>query len=659
MARSDTEILDWLLADEAIDRSQHAAAAQHFAQRGGSVLESLLEVDSIAEDVVLKHLANRYKTRFVTTAKLRKADIDKKILDRLPVELAIKNTVFPILFDAENNTLSYVTADPSNLAVEQAISRTARGLRVRAFLARPAAIKAAISKFYRGDMQAFSTLDRQSNRAVQAMMGAYEPNMLDESAMSGPATARMSGRGERMLGEEEFSAPKTKAKAAKTSAPPPEPERMEVAPDTSGVVGVARVLVSLLEGDRGDLSGHSLLTASHTERVCARIGISAGENDAITLAALLHDLGKGEPYHLTPLNVAEWDGHRTTALKRFETPVRLFEAAKLPHETAMTLRHMYERFDGQGFPDGLKGTEIPLGARILALSDTYADLTSNQRNPFRKILGTAEAMDVLEKGRGKVFDPNLVSLFGAAVAGDDLKRQLLTGAQTILVIESDPESCAILDMQLTTRGFRIRTARASDAALALLEKETVGLVLSEVDLKPFDGFELKKRLNATPKLKKIPFFYFTARSAASDVQKGFELGAQDYLVKPLTVEIVAMKIQKFLETTHPAEAKGGVSGSLKEMSIPDLVQIIAHGRKTGCLRLTSGAQQGEIHFVNGDLYNALCGKLRGDDAFFALLKFRDGSFALDPSFTATDRAIQRTAEMMLLEGLRRYDEENK
>jgi DNA-binding response OmpR family regulator len=268
-------------------------------------------------------------------------------------------------------------------------------------------------------------------------------------------------------------------------------------------------------------------------------------------------------------------------------------------------------------------------------------------------------MEVLNKGRGKVFDPNLVDLFGTVVAGDDLKRQLLTGAEAILIVESDPENCAILDMQLTTRGFKVRTARTADAALALLKQETVGLVLSEVDLKPFDGFELKKRLNADPALKKIPFFYFTARAGSADVAKGFELGAQDYLVKPSPVDIVAMKMQKFLEQAQPAEAKGGVSGSLKEMSIPDLVQILAHGRKTGLLRLTSGAQRGEIHFVNGDMYNAMCGKLRGEEAFFALVKFREGSFALDPSFTASERVIKMNAEMLLLEGLRRYDEDNR
>lgn len=657
MARSETEIADFLLAERVIDRSQHAIAVQAATNRGVPIEEALIQINAVDEATLLKHLANRYKTRFVTTAKLRKADIGKGILERLPRHLAVRHNVFPILFDEKNNLLSFITADPANLEVETAIVRTGRGLRVRAYLARPAAIKAAIGRFYDGDVNAFAALVKESvPPEPQVTLSGYEPKLTEESAMiRPPAAPRMSG-GERMIDFDERGAPAR-------SAPKPTPQRASTAPPppgpTTDVVGVARVFVSLLEGDRGDLSGHSLLTASFVERMCARIGLAPQDNAAISLAAMLHDLGKGEPYHLTPLNVAEWDGHRATGQKRFETPIRLFEAVSLPEETVRTLRHMYERYDGQGFPEGLKGNEIPLGARILAMADTYADLTSNQRNPYRKILGTAEAMEVLQKNHGKVFDPNLVALFGTVVAGDDLKRQLLTGAQSILVVESDPESCAILDMQLTSRGFRIRTAKTSDAAVALLQKEPMGLVLSEVDLKPFDGFELKKRLNADPKLQKIPFFYYTARAGAAEVQKGFGLGAQDYLVKPLTIEIVAMKIQNFLESARPAEAKGGVSGSLQEMSIPDLVQIIAHGRKTGALRLTSGPHRGEVHFVNGDMYNALFGELVGDDAFFALLKLKEGSFSLDPSFAATERVIQRTAEMMLLEGLRRYDEENK
>jgi response regulator RpfG family c-di-GMP phosphodiesterase len=306
----------------------------------------------------------------------------------------------------------------------------------------------------------------------------------------------------------------------------------------------------------------------------------------------------------------------------------------------------------------MKGTDIPLGSRILAMSDTYSDLTSNPRNPYRKILSTEEAMQVLTQAKHKVFDPNLVDLFGIVVAGDDLKRQLLTGAQTILLVDSDAEQSAIFDLQLSTRGFKVRRARGAELALKIIKEDGVSLVVSEVDVEPFNGFELKSRLNQDETTANIPFVFYTARSASSDVERGFAVGAQDYIVKPSSIDIVAAKIHKYLDD-KPGRAGEGVTGSLREMSLPDLVQILSHGRKSGQLKLMMGQHKGEIHFSDGEIFNALLDKLRGEEAFFQMLRFREGTFSLNPNFKAGSRVIQMTSEMLLLEGMRRFDEEHR
>ena len=645
MSRSPTAIADQLLADGVISKDKHHGALNHFKQYGGFIEESLIEVGAIDEDTLLKQLAQYYKTRFVSTEKLKRAEIGENVLVCVPGEIAAKHDVFPILFDKEKSVLSIVAVDPSNLDVEAHLIRISGVSKVTAYVARPAAIRAAISKFYKGDIHAFASMDKESMHAFQSMMDVYERNLLDEGTMAA-SVATSAASMERTLSEDELA---LRAKGG--------------AQEKLGAGGlsleVVRVLVSLLESGRGELSGHSVLAASHTERVCKRIGLSPSEVQGITLSALLHDLGKGSPYHLTAFNVSEWDGHRITAEKRYDAPLRLLESADLPVETITALKHMYERVDGKGFPGNLRQGDIPLGARIMAMADTYADLTNNPRNPYRRTLTTEEAVEVLRKARDTVFDKNLVELFATVVAGDDIKRQLLTGARSVLLIDSDAESCAILEMQLTTRGFKVRTAHKADEATRSLIDDPVNLVRTEVDLQPFDGFELKRRLNENDATKDIPLVYFTGRKGSEDVEKGFGLGAQDYLVKPSTMEVVAAKIQKYLDQSEPRATKGGVSGSLKEMSIPDLVQILSHGRKTGRLSLTAGNQRGEVHFVGGDIYNAMLGKQRGEEAFFAILRFKEGSFAIDPDFTAEDRVIQMTSEMLLLEGLRRFDEENR
>ena len=110
-------------------------------------------------------------------------------------------------------------------------------------------------------------------------------------------------------------------------------------------------------------------------------------------------------YHLTALNCSEYDGHKVAAQKACGVPARLLEPVRMPPEAVEAVAHMYERYDGKGFPDGIGGKDIPLGARVLAICDTYADLTQNPRNPFRKTLSPQEACAALAKLQGHDLRP--------------------------------------------------------------------------------------------------------------------------------------------------------------------------------------------------------------------------------------------------------------
>jgi hypothetical protein len=90
-----------------------------------------------------------------------------------------------------------------------------------------------------------------------------------------------------------------------------------------------------------------------------------------------------------------------------------------------------------------------------------------------------------------------------------------------------------------------------------------------------------------------------------------------------------------------------------------MVQVLWHARKSGSLKIRSGPSTGEIHFVNGAIYNALWANLRGEEAFFAMLRLAQGDFSLDPNFVAPQQVIQDSPEALLLEGMRRLDEQQK
>ena len=80
------------------------------------------------------------------------------------------------------------------------------------------------------------------------------------------------------------------------------------------------------------------------------------------------------------------------------------------------VRHHHERWDGSGYPDGLKGSEIPIQCRILAIVDAYCSMTSNR--PYRKAMTHQEALDEIVKCKGTQFDPDLVDAFVALERGE-------------------------------------------------------------------------------------------------------------------------------------------------------------------------------------------------------------------------------------------------
>lgn len=162
-----------------------------------------------------------------------------------------------------------------------------------------------------------------------------------------------------------------------------------------------------------------LFTQEHTERVAdsaselaRRIGLAPETVQQIRVGALIHDVGKlAVPDQVLnkpgPLNDEEFDLVRTHTLVGAEIVAPL--AAQ--RELVSIVRNHHERYDGDGYPDGLAGTAIPLGARIVAVCDAY-DAMTNQR-PYRPAMLHRRALSILNAGRGKQWDPALVDTFVA------------------------------------------------------------------------------------------------------------------------------------------------------------------------------------------------------------------------------------------------------
>ncbi|MGC4070436.1 MAG: DUF4388 domain-containing protein [Polyangiaceae bacterium] len=637
-------LLDKLVQAGLITAAQREGALSLVQSLGERVEEALLEINALDEGKLLKFIASEHKTRFVSTDKLAKAEIDRATLDKIPHKFAEQRSVFPVLFDATTNTLSVVTADPDDLEMQRELQLVTKVRAVVTFVGRPRAVRAAIARAYGGDIHAFAALDRTAHEQFTTMLNVFERNLVSEETMA-DSLARESVVKERVLSSADLE-----------KRPGDRQFLAAHGVQMNGYLETVNVLVTLLENTRAELRGHSATVGRLMRRLVERIGVSEFDRQCFVLTGYVHDLGKMGSYHLTALNVAEYEAHRTTATKLRSSPARLLESVVLPRDVEHGMEMMYERVDGKGLPNGIRGKDIPLTARVLAICDTYADLTQNTRNPFRQTLTPAKACEVLKRYAGSIFDPNLVDLFRIIVTGEDLKARLLANRHQVLIVDSDPEDTTVLELRLLEQGFEVRQARSAEQALKVLASGEISVCISELNLEAGDGFALIAEARKHGWGKQLPWIVVTNRAGRADAQRAFELGVADYLTKPVSADLFVAKVKQILERHSVKTGSRGVSGALSEMGLPEIVQILWHGRKTGRLRIRSGTDTGELHFVGGNVFNALWSTLRGEEAFYAMLRLSEGEFALDPTFVAPQQLIQSNPEALLLEGMRRLDE---
>lgn len=661
-------ILDKLRDDGRISASQYESLYHHARRSGEPVQEAILDGGVMTEAELLKFIAGLYQTRFVSTERLAKADLDRELLTLVPRKLAERLFVCPILFDKRTQLLSIVVTDlEEDLAKQVQLVTNVR--EVRPYIARPASIRAAIRKHYGGDPQAFVGI-------AGAALPSSPADVIDRHDGGGLSLGSLgigTGRGGGDLDLEGFGgfglggAPSTGKMEAPRAAPKAAPRaaaidlgRLEMptfeAPkeQLGSLVEMAAVLVSLIEQTRAELRGHSAMVARICVRAAERLSMSDSEKAELRLAAYLHDLGKHATYHLTAFNVSRFDGHRMQAEKTWSAPLKLFEPAGLSSGVRAILDGLHERWDGKGFPNQLSGKAIPMGARVLAVAETYADLVANPKNPYRRTLTRQEALDVIRQLSGQLFDPSLLDVLRVAGGSEGT----LAGAvrQRVLIVEPDAAEATVLELRFADQGWDAAVATERSDALRLIEQERFDLVISEVDLGAEDGFTLASSLRASPKSKDAALVFLTKRADRDSVNKGFSAGAADYLQKPTAPEVVVAKAAQIVEVNSKKKAAAGLSGSLKDMGLPEVVQVLGQGRKTGQLRVSSSAGSGEMHFDAGNIVHAVFGKHRAGDGFYAMLLLKDGDFAFDPNVKAPERTLNASTESLLLEGMRRIDE---
>ena len=178
-------------------------------------------------------------------------------------------------------------------------------------------------------------------------------------------------------------------------------------------------LTTALDAKNSYMCGHSERVAMLSLLLAGSMGLSASEQTRIHIGAHLHDIGK--------IGIPDVILNKKGKLTADEFGIicqhpaigdNIVGKLKLFHSVADIVRHHHERFDGKGYPDGLQGQEISLGARIVAVADAFDAMTSTRA--YRTAFTLSQAIEETKRCQGTQFDPNIVAILVDLAAQDKL-----------------------------------------------------------------------------------------------------------------------------------------------------------------------------------------------------------------------------------------------
>jgi response regulator RpfG family c-di-GMP phosphodiesterase len=430
--------------------------------------------------------------------------------------------------------------------------------------------------------------------------------------------------------------------------------------ERAALLQVIDVLVSLLELDDRHFGGFSHHAMRLARAVAEELAVDEETVTEVALAALLRDVGKVD---VEPdlLNESGWysEEQRERMKTHVAASLKLFEHVDFPWKILPIIRHHHERYDGAGYPDGLRGRDIPIGARIVSVVDAFVAVTSGRVH--RGAFDPEQALTLIAGEAGKQFDPEVVEALQKV-----LDKRRTAGARgerpAVMLANVRDEFRKVIKMGLVNEGCEVREPDGLAAASRELLKDRPELVLADVDVDREEVFRFLHEVRENPLTCRQPVAFLARRPDRLLKLRALRDGVDDFLVKSDDLTEVVARVHNIL-TREAARRDGratvhrrGITGDLENLCLTDIVQTLVVGLKTARVTLTSGKRQGQIWFENGAARHAEIGELKGEPAFYDLIGWSAGEFVIEHGVRTREHTLHRDAMFLVMEGLRLLDE---
>ena len=428
------------------------------------------------------------------------------------------------------------------------------------------------------------------------------------------------------------------------------------------------VLVGLQEINDPFFGGNSHITMEYARAVAEEMKLPPEAVDEIVVSALLRDIGRvGIKNEILQGRRKISDSEYKTLQGHCENGAKIIEQIDFPWKIRPIIIHHHERYDGKGYPSGLKGREIPIGSRILSVVDAFAAMTAHR--PYRTCnLTKEEAIHELHKNVGTQFDPEVVEVFSSVINRKYFYRGMGPKPK-IMMVGNEIDYLTLIKLRLVNDGFDVLAYDNAKDVLENIEKTAPDLIISDTIMPEVNGIEMFRKIRelAAP-FGETPVVFVSGKDDPESKIEALHLGAEDFLVKPVDFSVLAARIRNIIRRdtkwrkggdAGAAIAATGVVGDLKNLGIPEIVQTLHLGLKTACVSIKGPIGEGRIFFENGRIRHAERGSLSGESAFYEMLRWQEGPFTIAHGQSTKLRTIEMDEMQLMMEGLRRIDEEKK